>query len=208
MEIERLISLLGRPRMHAASSHGPVSEPRRRTSSLTIPKPARVVDSVQGLTSRTLSRFAWGSPERSMHCTPRRDSECAARPRYPSAVVRPTTAPIDVPHSAPTPSAMLSKPRSPLSGATGADLPAATGPPSRVGAPPIGGSLPFHKYAVPQHVPSTPSSVDVLSSSVPGTGGMSERRKSFLKFLKKRVATRKSAGGTPAGEVNADSAAF
>ena len=173
VELERLLSQLGPARPSPKSRSN--SETRRRIGSLNVPIPARVVDSVQDMTSRTLSKFARGGPE---PCTPRQRGRSAG------------TQPMDVPDSAPVPGSARGKLRSPL--ATGpASLPPLGSPFSGMSSPtPLSRGLPrqFRQREEPEHAAHQPIPEAGLSSSLPGSASsMAERRKNFLDRLKWRV---------------------
>eukprot|EP00892_Ulva_mutabilis_P001691 jgi/Ulvmu1/11522/UM078_0011.1 len=210
VELERLISSLGHPRKYSGS--GPASEGRwRRPASLNLPNPARVVDSVQDLTTKTLSRFGRSSPERITPSTPQHGSDSMPTPHFPrSTGAGPMTSPIDVPDAAPVPAALRRHPRTPqaqgMVGSSGADAPPAIGSLGRGVSPLVSGSLPLHKSPIAEYVTLARKSRGELSASPPMTGGMAERRKAFLKRLK-RVG-RKGSDGLRTGETSADSAVF
>lgn len=189
VELERLLSQLGPSRPQPSSSGGgagPTSEARwRRAVSINMPNPAKVVDSVQDMTSKTLSRFARGSPERTMPFTPRhRGGAVASTSRQP-------TSPVDVPDACPVPGARRTKPRIPL----------AQGPASLpVLSSPFGGMSPVMPRSPAQRIPrseqsfGTPVPEDDLTCSVPGsTGSIADRRKRFLNRFKWRGSKHRSA---------------
>lgn len=171
VELERLLSQLGPARPSPKSRSN--SETRRRIGSLNVPIPARVVDSVQDMTSRTLSKFARGGPE---PFTPRQRGRSVG------------TQPMDVP--APLPGSARGKLHGPL--ATGpASLPPLGSPLSGMSSPsPLSQGPPrqFRQRAVPERAVRESIPEAVLSSSLPGSASsMADRRKNFLDRLKWRV---------------------